>query len=255
MVNGSKNREPLRPSSQPEPDNHRLEWIKDERAIFWVWVYIRTASCDMLEIQFPEQEPHEKPYEKLDFPGNPLDSNERRSVIQRWFKEIEKILSSGEADKIMLQMRDEWFYIKEHIKPVDWLRKSEEHTRWLWERLKKEDIFTGSIPYWFNPASSHERFLAINATIDFFMPHQTMDVGKFTKKKNAFTAREKRNYKNKTISMEKPPVCQVNIKITPDTKIILDTLVALKGTTQSEFIEWLIKEHWSESKASTDEIN
>lgn len=253
MINGSKNQALIHASSPPEPENNHLEWLKGERAIFWAWVYIRTASGDTLEIDFPELEPHEKPYEKLGLARNPLDSKERQLIIQCWFKGIEERLSFGDAYKIMLQMRNEWFYIKEHIKPVDWLRKNEEHTRWLWERLKKEDIFTDSLPYWFNPANSSERFLAINATIDFFMPHQTIEIGEITKKKNAFTVREKRNYKNKTVSIGKNPACQVNIKITPDTKVILDKLVALEETTQSALIEWLIKNHWSESRASTEE--
>lgn len=255
MVNGSKKQAPIRASSPPEPENNHLEWLKGDRAIFWAWVYIRTASVDTLEIDFQELGPHEKPYETLVLARNPLDNKERLSIIQCWLKGIEERLSFGDAYKIMLQMRDEWFYIREHIKPVDWLRKNEEHTRWLWERLKKEDIFTDSIPHWFNPANSSERFLAINATIDFFMPHQTIEIGKVTKKKNAFTAREKRNYKNKTVYMGKKPACQVNIKITPDTKVILDKLVALEETTQSALIEWLIKNHWSESRASTEEKN
>ncbi|EAM9431536.1 TPA_asm: hypothetical protein G0G78_27160 [Salmonella enterica] len=234
---GASVSEYVRPHSDDVPG-----WINGDRAVFWTWAYIRTATYDILELERPLNERFEKPYDKLSVSGNAVNTIERLSIIQTWYSEMKQKLGPLYTDKIMMQIRDEWLYIKNNIKTVDWLRKNDEHTLWLWNHLKKEAIFADSIPFWFSPADAHERFLAINATIDFFTPAQTTDVGEITKKKNNFTAKQKRNYRTRTMDSKKRPVCQISVKIAPDAKLLLDKMVRDVGTTQSKMIESLIRD-------------
>ncbi|WP_449554797.1 hypothetical protein [Lelliottia amnigena] len=246
---GSIEKRPKRESFQNDSEVNLLDWVNGERSIFWAWVYIYSATCDILEIEYPGLEPHDRPYKALALNGNPVNSEERLSFLRCWFREIEKRVSFSSAYKIMLMMRTEWLYIKNNIKSVDWIRKTDEHTRWLWECLKKDELFTGSFLFWFNPANPKERLLAINATIDFFMPNQILDVPKFTRLKNKFIDREKRNYTART-SLKAKKTCQVSVNLTPDVKAILDKLVKSGGKTQSATIEWLIRERWATSSLS-----
>ncbi|MCW5004390.1 hypothetical protein M7963_23170 [Enterobacter roggenkampii] len=241
-----------RQSFQDDSEADLLEWIKDERAIFWAWVFINRATCDVLETDYPELEPHHRPYEFFALHENPVTSEERLSLLRCWFRETEKCVSFSSAYKIMLMMRKEWLYIKNNINSADWLKKTEVHTRWLWDRLKKDDLFSRSIPFWFNPSNARERYLAINATLDFFNPEQAMNIPEFTQLKNKFTKRESRNYTAKTSTNTKK-ICQVSVNLSPDAKVILDKLVVAGGKTQSATIEWLIRDRWATSNLSQND--
>lgn len=246
---GKNTKGPKRQSFQDDSEVDLLEWVKGERAIFWAWVYINHATCDILETDYPGLESHHRPYKDFALHENPVTSEERLSLLRCWFRETEKRIKFSTAYKIMLTMRSEWLYIQNHITSADWIKKTEENTRWLWERLKKDELFSGSIPFWFNPANARERYLAINATLDFFSPEQLMDLPEFTRRKNRFTAREKRNYTAKTSTNTKK-VCQVSVNLPPDAKVILDKLVVAGGKTQSATIEWLIRDRWATSNLS-----
>ncbi|EEJ5471640.1 hypothetical protein AU693_004721 [Salmonella enterica subsp. diarizonae] len=236
---------------RPHSDDDLPEWIHGQRTVFWVWAYIRNATYDILGLITSPCRPHEKPYDELSASKYPANTGERRSIIKIWYQKINKEWGPNDTDKIMIQMRDEWFYIMNNIKTVDWLRINDVHTIWLWNHLKKEEIFADSIPFWFNPSNAHERFLAINATIDFFMPAQTTDVYDITKKKNKFTAKQKRNYKIRTMDSKKP-VCQISVKISPHAKTLLDKMVRNAETTQSKMIESLIIDRVAEGSQSDD---
>lgn len=227
---GKETKRPKRQSFQDDSEVDLLEWIKGDRAIFWAWVYINRATCDVLEMDYPGLEPHHRPYKDFALHENPVTSEERLSLLRCWFRETEKRINFSSAYKIMLTMRSEWLYIKNHINSADWIKKTEENTRWLWERLKKDELFSKSIPFWFNPANARERYLAINASLDFFSPEQLMDLPEFTRRKNRFTAREKINYRAKTSTNTKK-VCQVSVNLPPDAKVILDKLVVAGGKT------------------------
>ncbi|GJK63313.1 TPA: hypothetical protein MD887_005600 [Klebsiella oxytoca] len=247
-----KTTEPLkRESFQDNSEVNLLDWIKGERAIFFAWVYVKCATCDILGIKFPELGLDGSPYKTLSLPENPVTSKERLSIIQRWFCEIEKSVDFRSACEIMLQMRTEWLYIQENINPVNWIRKTDVHTRWLWGRLKKDELFTDGFLSWFNPANPSERLLAINAAIDFFTPSQTLDVQKFTRLKNNFVSREKRNY-NAHTAFKAKKTCQVSVDLSPDAKIMLDKLVKSGGKTQSATIEWLIRDRWTTTSSVQD---
>ncbi|EAA1980857.1 hypothetical protein DOV67_27970 [Salmonella enterica subsp. enterica serovar Java] len=235
---------------RPHSDNV-LGWVKEDRAVFWTWAYIRTATYDILEVKRSLNEQFEKPYDKLSVSENPVSTDERMLIIKIWYSEMKEELGPRYTDRIMMQIRDEWLYIKNNIKTVDWLRKNDEHTLWLWNHLKKEAIFSESIPFFFSPADAHERFLAINATIDFFMPDQTINVDEITKKKNNFTAKWKRNYRTRIMDSKKRPVCQISVKIAPDAKLLLDKMVRDVGTTQSKMIESLIRDRVAEGNSES----
>lgn len=225
-------------------DANLLTWIKGERAIFWVWVYVSSATCDLLETTFPKLDLNDRPYEKYALNKNPIDSDERLSLIHDWFQKTENKIGFELTKKIMLKMRMEWLYIKDNITCIDWLRVTEVHTKWLSERLKKDELFHESFLFWFNPENSKERLLAINAAIDFFTPNQTLDVKKFTRFKNEFVKRQKRNYIAST-SPEAKKTRQVSVNLAPDAKIMLDKLVKSGGKNQSATIEWLIRDRWA----------
>ncbi|MGA4583494.1 hypothetical protein ACK6TD_17110 [Enterobacter hormaechei] len=240
-----------RETFQDNSEVNFLDWIKGERAIFWAWVYVSCATCDILDIEFPGLELDGRPYKALSLHGNPVTSEERLSLILRWFREIEKRLDFSSAYKVMLLMRTEWLYIQGNINPVNWIRKTDVHTRWLWGRLKKDELFTDGFLSWFNPANPSERLLAINAAIDFFTPSQTLDVQKFTRLKNNFVSREKRNY-NAHTAFKAKKTCQVSVDLSPDAKIMLDKLVKSGGKTQSATIEWLIRDRWTTTSSVQD---
>lgn len=240
----------VKESFQDDSSVNLLEWIKGDRAIFWAWLYIKNADYDTLIISPPGTNPKDIPYEIFNLDRICSSSNERKLSIKEWFQKMEIKFNHSTTLKIMKTMQHEWGYIYNNIKNANWLPKNEVSTAWMWERVKKEQLFERGVSSWFNPINSQERFVAINGTLDFFLPEHMVNVRYITILRNGFLKKSENAYKARTIPKDNKPYVQVNVKISHDAKAILDKMVSSRDTTQSKMIEWLIRDSWQENKKS-----
>jgi DNA-binding cell septation regulator SpoVG len=224
------------------------EWIKGDRAIFWVWLSmvnqdLRYAQNGYASLPFQYHEPGD--------PANPCSSEERIEIIKKWLEKMKSSEGEIKAKIFLTCMRDEWFFVKDNIKTIDWLDQNEQHTLWLWNRLKKNIFFDTPVPERFNPSSPKERLIAINGALDFFTAKDVSKKNELVEPKIAFIQNEKRNYKAmKKKESSCKEIRQINIKINQSTKEKLEVILRENGLKQSGFIENLIIKFWNEKYKS-----
>lgn len=249
----SRKEQPKKMSFQSNSDVDLLAWAVGDIATFWVWAYIRTVICNNLPVEIPDMEPEDIFYERLKLTKNTTTTRERSFLIKDWFRELEKRTSYSDAYKVMIAVRDEWLYVYNHIKRTDWLEKNESSTCWLWDRMKKNNLFARNIPSWFHPVNARERFLAINATLGMFLPDQWMYAEEITHYRNEFTRLARRAYQDRNVPEKENNLCQLNVKIAKETKAKLNKMLKAKGAKQANYIEWLIIDDWLKSSLSRKE--
>ncbi|EIJ8977017.1 MULTISPECIES: hypothetical protein [Enterobacteriaceae] len=235
-----------------------FRWLKgdaNERAIFWFWIYIRTASNSSLnlpELKLQDDWDLESPclYSFFRLSDNPVSSAERSRLIITFFNKLSDFFSPNQIKKSFEHIRSIWLHLISPVRQFKWLKKKDyEGIEWAWEYLLKRKDFNDNILFWFKPADANEKYIAIMGAIDCWVIRGNK-IDCQDKKllldnmKKAFQQRGRRD-KKKSFSL--------NTEISIKTRRELKELVKLQGSSINKFIEGLISDEYRRYKDNPNE--
>ncbi|EJM9051159.1 MULTISPECIES: hypothetical protein [Klebsiella pneumoniae complex] len=230
-----------------------FRWLKgdaNERAIFWFWIYIRTASNSSLnlpELNFQNSWNSEVTclYSFFRLPDNPVSSAERSRLIVTFFNKLSDFFNPDKIKESFEYIRSIWLDLISTVRQFKWLKKKDyEGIEWAWDYLLKRKDVNDNILLWFKPADVNERYIAIMGAIDCWVIRGNK-IDCQDKKllldnmKKAFQQRGRRD-KKKSFSL--------NTEISIRTRRELKELVKLHGTSINKFIEGLISDEYGKYK-------
>lgn len=225
-----------------------FRWLKgdaNERAIFWFWIYIRTASNSRLNL--PElklqngwdSEDHCL-YSFFRLPDNPVSSAERSRLIITFFNKLSGFFNPIQIKESFEHIRSIWLHLISPVRQFKWLKKKDsEGIEWAWDYLLKRKDVNDNILFWFKPADANEKYIAIMGTIDCQDKKLLLDV-----MKKAYQQRGRRD-KKKSFNL--------NTEISIKTRRELKELVKLHSVNINKFIERLIDDEYGKYKDNPNE--
>lgn len=235
-----------------------FRWLKgdaNERAIFWFWIYIRTASNSRLNL--PElklqngwdSEDHCL-YSFFRLPDNPVSSAERSRLIITFFNKLSGFFNPIQIKESFEHIRSIWLHLISPVRQFKWLKKKDsEGIEWAWDYLLKRKDVNDNILFWFKPADANEKYIAIMGAIDCWVIRGNK-IDCQDKKllldnmKKAFQQRGRRD-KKKSFNL--------NTEISIKTRRELKELVKLHGVNINKFIERLIDDEYGKYKDNPNE--
>lgn len=218
----------------------QLDWAKSSRATFWCWLFIKSATCQRLGVSV-----HGIHYDKilLDalIPGhNAVNHQERFSQVKQFFIELEKQSSQSTTMHVMNRMRHGWLVVKDKLREIKWLPKTEPATQWAWNYIRKQPYFKTGISFWFQPIDAKERHMAIVATFDENFPVDNSDMKEAIDSRSKQLNKFKTAYDKKVKRAKDPGKNQLTVKISMMAKEKLDEIVKAQGGSQQQVIEDMI---------------
>lgn len=248
----------LNGGDEPYLQDIDFKWLKgdaNERAIFWFWVYIRTASNRSLflpELKLKDGWSSEDTflYSFLGLPDNPVSSAERSRLIITFFNKLLGFFNPIQIKESFEHIRSIWLHLISPVRQFKWLKKKDyEGIEWAWDYLLKRKDFNDNILFWFKPADANEKYIAIMGAIDCWVIRGNK-IDCQDKKllldnmKKAFQQRGRRD-KKKSFSL--------NTEISIRTRRELKELVKLQGSSINKFIEGLISDEYRRYKDNPNE--
>lgn len=236
-----------------------FKWLKgegNERAIFWVWIFLRELPLtnNLYFIRTRQENASEGArissdtilYEYFGLPNETGGTAERSRIIINFFYTLEKYSNSVDARGLLEKIRFIWMNFIYPVRNVVWLnKKNESELDEIWDYLLKKKELSDCILNWFKPVDNNERRLAIIGAIDsLYLFYDVRDV--FIKKdifvsayKNALQNR--RREKNATGNKK----AGLNAEISQKSKNALVKMAETKGVRINKLIEKIILDEYS----------
>lgn len=236
-----------------------FKWLKgegNERAIFWVWIFLKglPLTNKFYFIRTRQKNASEGArissetilYEYFGLPNETGGTAERSRIIINFFYTLENHSNSVDARGLLENIRFIWMNFIYPVRNVVWLnKKNESELDEIWDYLLKKKELSDCILNWFKPVDNNERRLAIIGAIDSLcLFYDVRDV--FIKKdifvsayKNALQNR--RREKNATGNKK----AGLNAEISQKSKNALVKMAETKGVRINKLIEKIILDEYS----------
>jgi hypothetical protein len=218
-------------SEQLIPTPH-FNWVKNnDRACYWLWIVVRTATYRELN----GANNFSRLYEQLGINEAPSNTNERYDCIVRffdyWVSDPKSKISYMEGKK------SQWSQIFNTQRPFAWLTVDDEQCHWVWSRLIKERI-----PLWFiNTTDIEELYRAIFAVFDAWMASNDSKELFLIKTNRAWSQKKYRD----NLEGKKP----LNTYLNEETKHKLDILSVKNRIKIHEMLEDIIIDAYDRDKS------
>ncbi|WP_411753604.1 hypothetical protein [Serratia sp. (in: enterobacteria)] len=237
-----------------------FKWLKgnaNERAIFWVWLLLKTLpkKNNLTFIYISQRNSSEWGrelsdgdilYEYFRLPNEACSTVERSRIIIDFFNALEKQSDSITARNLLTATRSIWANVIYPVRRVQWLnKKSESELDGIWDHLLKKNGFENCILNEFRPVDNNERRLAIIGAIDNYISYgDSRDIN--TKK-----AIIEEVYKNFLQTKRREKIAAgnkkagLNAEISQKAKKALVKMTEEKDTRINKFLEKLILDEYS----------
>ncbi|WP_193163862.1 hypothetical protein [Enterobacter ludwigii] len=230
-----------------------FDWLeRDERAAFWLWCYICTASDYQLCIS-PSRDAQfgQNWYQSLNLSQSPTNHQERIRLIFRFFDWIIVPVPPVNhlKSQVMDRLKNQWKIIYSKPVPLKWLPDEEEAVLWAWNSLKsiqeEKNAPTGGFSFslltpgmttWFTPLSHSERNLALRAALDIW------DDAPDTKR--LFMLNLNKAWNQQKLRQSRTDKKALNTYLKNETKTRLDFMAERSGVRISDMLETLINDHY-----------
>lgn len=237
-----------------------FKWLKgggNERAIFWVWIFLRwlPAKNEIYSISIQEEtslvwSPNISGdtviYEFFRLPKETGSTEERSHSIIKFFYTLENHSNSVDARGLLENIRSIWMNFIYPVRNVVWLnKKNESELDEIWDYLLKKKELSDSILKWFKPCDNNERRLAIIGAIDSF--YLFCDVRDIVIKKGILASA----YKNALQNRRREEIATgnkkagLNAEISQKSKNALVKMAEVKGVRINKLIEKIILDEYS----------
>ena len=237
-----------------------FKWLKgvaNERAIFWVWLFLRClpAKNEFYSISiiketslvWPPNIPDDTVlYDFFRLPKETGSTRERSRIIINFFYTLENRSNSVDARGLLEKIRFIWMNFIYPVRNVVWLnKKNESELDEIWGYLLKKKELSDCILNWFKPVDNNERRLAIIGAVDsFYLFYDVHDI--FLKKDILVSA-----YKNFLQNRRREKVATgnkkagLNAEISQKSKNALVKMAVTKGVRINKLIEKIILDEYS----------
>lgn len=240
---------PLRGLEAPHLCNVDFRWLKgdeNERAIFWVWVYIRNASAG--DLFLPNHESigeMDSLYHHSKLPEYTSSTEERSRLIVTFFDKLSFLYPSQMVKESFEYVRAKWLHFINPVRQFRWIKKTDEDTIiWAQDYLLKRKEINGNALNWFTGADLNEKYISIMGAVDCWVIRGD-EIDRLDKKRlledmyRAYKQRSRREKNEKFI---------LNAEVSVNTRSQLKEFVGLYDTKINKFIEALIDEEYQRYK-------
>ncbi|MBK6261044.1 hypothetical protein [Citrobacter youngae] len=234
-------------------------WIKgdaNERAIFWVWLYIKNSTFENFNLTYDKNNSRwgaeiNNIYSLIQLPSDTGSTAERSRIIIEFFDWLSKNYNPETARSILEFVRSIWANLIFPVRQFRWLKKNDNVAiEWAMDYLIKRKEINNNILTWFKPVSVNEAYIAIMGAIDYwFIRGNSIDC--LDKKRlledmyRAFKQRTRREKSKKFI---------LNAEISLASRRQLKILVERHDVKINKFIESLIDAEYQRYKSNTTEV-
>lgn len=202
-----------------------FDWIKSDRAIFYVWGKVRTFNYSNAIHVMNNFKPF---YECINLDNSPTTSNERKKTIIDFFDKLPEF--SSNKTKILHQFKLEWSNIYNQQDPFKWIdSKNEDQCKRVWKNIKKNLTTSQN----FNPTNIIDIYNSIYASFDLWIEDSEV--------KKRFLLRLSKNEYQKKSRDKITKKLILNTYISKEAKEKLIDLAVTNNKNINEIIEYLIE--------------
>lgn len=217
-----------------------LDWAKSSRATFWCWMLIKSATCQQIGISVPDLQDDKILLDKFIPNHNATIHQQRFDLIKQFFIELEQKSDQTIAMHVMNRMKEDWLIVKDKLREITWLPKTEPATQWAWNYIRKQSDFKNGIAFWFQPIDARERHMAIIAAFDENSPGDYSNMQEAIDYRSYLLNKFKNAYDKDIGRAKDPNKTQLSVVISKTAKSRLSDITKKEGITQQQVIENMI---------------